>query len=144
MKIEFIKVKDFSEECAVIMAVETSEEIQQAMDLLTGNAMKLAVYKDDSVHFCSQKDIYYVESVDDKTFVYTKNKCYETKKKLYELEKILNKSFLRSSKSMICNIRKIKSVKSEYNGRMKATLLNNEEIVISRSYVKNLKERLGI
>ena len=43
---------------------------------------------------------------------------------------------------MIVNMRKIKAVKSELGGRMNATLLNGEVIVISRSYVKELKQRL--
>ena len=144
MEIKFVKIKEPSEESVVIRAVEMSEEIQQAMDLLSGGAAHLAVYKDGTVYFCRQMDIYYIETVDDKVFVYTKNGYYEIKKKLYELEKYLNISFVRISKSMICNIKKIKFVKSEYNGRMKATLLNDENVVISRSYVKNLKERLGL
>ena len=45
---------------------------------------------------------------------------------------------------MIVNLRKIQSVKTEYNGRMQAQLLNGETIVVSRSYVKDLKRRLGI
>ena len=45
---------------------------------------------------------------------------------------------------MIINIRKIKSVKSEINGRMTAELLNGEQVIIARSYVKELKERLGL
>ncbi len=45
---------------------------------------------------------------------------------------------------MIVNIRKIKSVKAELNGRMIAELLNGEQIIISRAYVKELKRKLGI
>ena len=45
---------------------------------------------------------------------------------------------------MICNIKKIKNVKASLNGRFDAILLNDEKIVISRSYVKDLKKRLGM
>ena len=45
---------------------------------------------------------------------------------------------------MIINIRKIKSVKAEMNGRMRADLLNGEQITISRGYVKELKGKLGL
>ena len=93
---------------------------------------------------CQTNKIYYIESVDKKTFIYTKEECFETKYRLYELEEILSNNFLRCSKAMICNIRKIKSVKSDFNGRMNAELLNGEQIVISRSYVKDLKKRLGL
>lgn len=46
--------------------------------------------------------------------------------------------------TMICNLRKIKSVKAESNARLRAVLLNGEVIVISRSYVKELKKKLGL
>ena len=57
---------------------------------------------------------------------------------------MLNTNFLRCAKAMIVNIRKIRSVKSDMNGRMNAKLLNDETVVIARSYVKELKNRLGI
>ena len=65
-------------------------------------------------------------------------------KDLNELEEILSSRFLRCAKAMIVNIRKIRSVKGEINGRMRAELLNGEQIIISRGYVKELKERLGV
>ena len=45
---------------------------------------------------------------------------------------------------MICNVRKIRAVKTEYNAKMTATLLNDEIVIINRSYVKDLKKRLGM
>jgi len=93
---------------------------------------------------CRTDKIYYIESVDKHTYVYTKDQCYETKYRLYELEEVLNASFFRCAKAMIINIRKIKSVKAELNGRMNAELLNGEQIIISRAYVKDLKRKLGL
>ena len=46
--------------------------------------------------------------------------------------------------SMIVNLKKIKAVKSDLSGRMEATMLNGEKIVISRSYVKEIKRRLDL
>lgn len=88
--------------------------------------------------------IYYIESVDKRTYIYTKDNSLEVSYRLYELESELTRNFFRAAKAMIINIRKIKSVKSEINGRMKAELLNGEKVIIARSYVKELKERLGI
>ena len=82
--------------------------------------------------------------MDKHTYVYTKDCCYETRYRLYELEDMLHMQCLRCSKAMIVNIRKIKSVKAELNGRMIAELLNGEQIIISRAYVKELKRKLGI
>ena len=89
-------------------------------------------------------DIFYIESVDKKTFVYTKQGCYDTKYRLYELEVMLGGYFMRCSKSMIINLKKVRNVKSQISGRIDATLLNDEVVVISRGYVKEVKRRLGI
>ena len=70
---------------------------------------------------------------------------YEVKEKLYELETILPvTSFIRSSKSNILNLDKIKSISPAFGGRFEAVLINEEKTIISRQYVPVLKERLGL
>lgn len=88
-------------------------------------------------------DIFYIESVDNRVFIYTAEKIYETRQKLYELEEVLNeKRFLRVSKSVLLNLMKIESIKPALNGRFIAALKSGEKIVISRKYVPNLKKAL--
>lgn len=142
MQVRFEKVSTSDKEGAVIRAMAMTEDIQSAMELLEAGSGRIAVTREGQTYLCKIGDIYYIESVDKKTFLYTKNECFETKLRLYELEGMLNRYFLRCSKAMIVNMRKIKAVKSELGGRMNATLLNGEVIVISRSYVKELKQRL--
>lgn len=142
MKVEFRKVSTPDKEGAVIKAMAMTEDIQSAMELLESGSGSIAVTRNGQTYLCRIRDIYYIESVDKKTFIYTKNECFEARHRLYELEEMLNRYFLRCSKAMIINMRKIKAVKSELGGRMNATLLNGEVIIISRSYVKELKQRL--
>lgn len=144
MKVDLKIVSSPEEESAVIKAVEKTEYIQTAMDILEHGVSKVMASKEGRTYLCKMDAIYYAESVDKKTFIYTKDECYQSKKRLYELEDELNRNFIRCSKAMIVNIKKIKFVKSDYNGRMNAQLLNGEIIVISRSYVKDLKKRLGL
>ncbi|MBO4609963.1 MAG: LytTR family transcriptional regulator DNA-binding domain-containing protein [Lachnospiraceae bacterium] len=150
MKVILEKVSSPEDERAVIKATEVTEEIRSAMDLLENNCRSILVSElsderstGETIMLGTDK-IYYTESIDKKTFVYTKEKCYGSKLRLYELEETLNSNFFRCSKSLIVNIRKIRSVKSELNGRMIAELLNGEQLVISRSYVKDLKRKLGV
>lgn len=83
------------------------------------------------------KDILYFETVDNKTFLYTKDKSYEIQMRLYELEGRLNdKDFFRCSKAIIINVTKIESLKPELTRNILATLCNGEVVVISRRYVK--------
>jgi len=98
----------------------------------------------DRLYNLSLNDIFYFESIENKTFAYSVNEVYEISEKLYMLETQLEKTpFIRISKSIILNSKKIKSFKNTINGRMEATLKNNEKVKISRMYVTNLKEKLG-
>jgi DNA-binding LytR/AlgR family response regulator len=99
--------------------------------------------KDSRLYEIAVSDIYYFESVDGKTFLYTKEQVYETAYRIYELESMLrSKNFLRVSKSMLLNLMKIRSIQSALNGRFAAVLLSGEEVIISRNYVKGLKAAL--
>jgi len=144
MLVEYEQVHSPEEEKAIIKAVEMTGDIQSAMELLEGKSGSIAVSKDGKTYMCKPSAIYYVESVDKRSYVYTKDDCYETKFRLYELETMLGGYFVRCSKAMIVNLRKVKAVQSDLGGRMVTTLLNGEEIIISRSYVKEIKRRLDL
>ena len=144
MKVDIKKVYSENEERAEIHAVTLTEEIQNAVDILENNKRSIPVINSEETIMCTLDRVYYFESVDKRTFVYTKDKCYETKYRLYELEEMIPYDFFRCSKAMIINIKKIASVKAEFNARMRAVLLNGEEVVISRNYVKDLKGKLGL
>ena len=91
------------------------------------------------------EQILYIEAVDKKTFLYTPGNVYETDKKLYELEEMLDgKTFFRCSKSVIVNLNKITKLKPEVTRNILATLTNGEVVVISRRNVKQLKALIGL
>jgi len=105
----------------------------------------LTVYIDGQAMLLPVDDIFYAESVDLKSFVYAEKAVYQSRQKLYEIEEALsNSDFLRISKQVIVNIRKIRSVKPAGEGRFEAFLLNGEKVIISRQYVPALKERFGL
>lgn len=96
-------------------------------------------------HNIALEQILYIEAVDKKTFLYTPNNVYETDKKLYELETVLDeKTFFRCSKSVIVNLNKITRLKPEVTRNILATLTNGEVVVISRRNVKQLKALIGL
>lgn len=144
MKVKVRQVSLYEDEEALISAVELTDDIKSAIDILENNCRVVPVISDSKTIMLKTDAIYYIESVDKRTYVYTKENCYETRYRLYELEDILSFYFLRVSKAMIINIRKIRAVKAELNSRMRADLLNGEQITISRAYVKELKGKLGI
>ena len=144
MRVRFEQVESKEKESALIRATEKTTDILNAIDLLENGSGGIAVTKDRSTYFCKLTMIYYIESVDKHTYVYTKGDCFESRDRLYELEEKLGTYFVRNSKSMIVNLRKVRNVSAEPGGRMVAVLLNGERVIISRSYVKEIKRRLGI
>lgn len=91
----------------------------------------------------SLEDIYYFESVENRTYIYCKEKVYTCDMRLYELEeKLKGTAFQRISKSGILNLDKMKSVKGQINGRLMVFLDNNEKIIVNRSYVLKVREHI--
>lgn len=88
-------------------------------------------------------DIYYVESVERKTFLYTKDEVYMTDKKLYELEEMLKEAgIIRISKSCLVNVDMLYSIRQLMNSQLEATLLNGEKLIVARTYLKSIKNIL--
>lgn len=106
---------------------------------------KLPAKKDKELYFINTSEILYFDSVDNRTFLYTEDDVMEINQRLYELENILSdKDFVRISKSQIVNINKILSLKPELNRTILATMCNNEQLSISRKYVKSIRNILSI
>lgn len=144
MKVTILNIPEKEQEEALLRIVKMTPDIASAVSLLENGEQTLIGYQNGVKIPCPVSKIYYVESVDEKTFAYTKTDCVELKYKLYELEILLDSRFFRCSKSMICNIRKIKSIKAGENARLNACLLNGETLIITRSYVPEFKKRLGL
>ncbi len=144
MKVTVNQTDSYEKESAVIHAVTVTEDIRNAVDILRNNGVTIPAMSDGNLLMVKTSSIYYIDSVDKRTYVYPRDACYETKYRLYELEEILGFHFFRCSKAMIVNIKKIRSVKAELNARLSAELLNGERIIISRGYVKELKKKIGV
>ena len=76
--------------------------------------------------------------------IITENADYSCRKRLYELENALGPEFMRISKSITVNIRKIKSVEAVFNGMMLLHMKNGSKEYVSRTYLPNLKSFLGL
>lgn len=143
MLTKVIKIKPDKPEILEIHCHSVSDEVKEIVAFIKSRQGQLTGTSDERQYEISVTDIFYIESVDNKGFIYTKDKVYETRQKLYELEEILRKkNFLRISKSMLLNLMKVDSIKPSVNGRFTAVLYSGEQVVISRKYVPDLKKAL--
>lgn len=89
------------------------------------------------------EDILYFEAVEGPVFAYTSNELYEIKARLYQVEeKVKRSSLRRASKTMLVNVERIISVRTALNGRLYAKMENEEEVLITRKYAKEIAQCL--
>ena len=97
------------------------------------------------IYFLCPSDILYIESVDGVSFMYDKERVYESDQKLRELEVLLRKdNFIRVSRTMIANLEKVRSFFPVLGGQLGITMANGEKLIITRRYTKDVRAVLGI
>lgn len=145
MKIVIDQEETCKELTVTIHCKELDEQVQKLLSQLKTDISFLIGKKNDSTFQLTTENIFYIETIDNKTFIYTEDDVYENNFKLYEIiDKLKYKNFIQISKSCIINIDKLVSVKVMLNGKYEAKLLNNEVVIISRRYVVDFKKAFGI
>lgn len=142
-----INIIDSTEEEEIILNLHKVDgELLNHLEELHSPRQEIFAHLNEHIHRVKLSNIFYFESIDNRVFVYTKKDVLEMKKKLYQLEDEfqMNQNIIRISKSMIINLDKLVSVSPIIGGRMEGHLENGERIIISRNYVKNLKQALGL
>ena len=145
MKIEIDIDEKYPDTEVVIRANKLDSDVERLGAMMRMVNMQIGVRKNDETYLLDVEKILYIEAVERKTFVYTSDETYESDLKLYEIEQeLLERDFFRISKQSIVNIRMIKSLKSDINRKIRITLRNDEQIVVSRMYSDELRRKLGL
>ena len=145
MKIEIDIDEKYPDTEVTIRANKLDSDVERLVAMMRMVNMQIGVRKNDETYLLDVEKILYIEAVDRKTFIYTAKDTYESDLKLYEIEQeLLERDFIRISKQSIVNIRKIKSLKSDINRKIRITLKNDEQIIVSRLYSDELRRKLGL
>lgn len=141
MKVEIRQVDTPEKEQVVLECMEMTKEFEDIRDYASAKGECLSGYKDGrELYRIRRRDILYVEAVGELVFAYARNQVVELKMRLYEAEELLKQDrFVRCSKSILVNLLKIEWIKPALNGRFCAHMVNEEEIIISRQYAKDVK-----
>lgn len=145
MRITILEPAPGEEDEIIVKCRDIDDDFMQVLNLLRQGGKKINGYKDGNIYPIDLMEVYYFEAVDQKVFAYCKRDVFEIKSRLYELETTLPpKKFLRTSKSMILNLSRVKHLSPAFSGRFEAELKNGEKVIISRQYVPELKRKLGL
>lgn len=129
----------------IISCKQVTPDIENMVAMLQMMNQQLVVTKENENYLLAVSKILYIEALERKTFVYADENVYESKLKLYEMEeKLCHSGFLRVSKSCLVHLKFIKSIRNDVERKLRLTLENGEQIMVSRQYADEIKKRMGV
>lgn len=145
MRVEIEKIDKELPESARLMIHEETESIRRLAGFIEQENYKymlISCYKDDKIHQVKCREIFYIESLMEVQYIHMKDEIYCTRRRLYELEKILPQEFVRASRSVLLNMAKVEQYKPLSGGLMMAEFENGDSSYISRKYLKGLRAKI--
>lgn len=117
--------------------------LENMIESIASGDVELTLYIGDIEYFVPCSDILYFETENGRIKAHTADKIFTTRYRLFELEQILPRVFLRISKSCILNTLKIDGIRHSPLSASEVYLKNSDKkVYISRAYFKITKEKL--
>lgn len=106
---------------------------------------KLLVNLDDRIILLQTNDILFITSLEGKTIIITKQGQYETLESLVSFErKLQHTTIIRVHRSYLVNIDQVKEIQPWFNSTYNLIMGNQTSVPVSRTYTKELKQRIGL
>ncbi|MDO5522346.1 MAG: LytTR family DNA-binding domain-containing protein [bacterium] len=142
-----IEVDDRIKENEVLIRCgQLTDEVYELQKSLTGMMSKkkeMVFYKGETEFYIPLEEILFFETDPTGICAHTINQMYQVKYKLYELEELLPRNFMRVSKSTILNVNHIYSITRNLTASSVVEFQNtHKQVYISRYYYKAVKEKI--
>lgn len=146
MKIRIEMEPTLSEDEIIIRCSKVDESIVKIENAITGICAakeKFTFYQGDTEYYLPLEKILFFETEGNQIYAHTAKDVYQTKYRLYELEKMLPDDFIRVSKSTILNVHHVFSIKRNLTASSEVQFEgSHKQVYVSRNYYKQLKKRL--
>lgn len=144
MKLELNIDEKVKETLVVVSANKIDKEVQNLINYIEYSSEYLIGIVEDKASIIDIDEIIRVYIEDRKTFVVTLKDTYVVKKKLYEVENMVTRNFIKISQSEIANIKFIKNLDFSNTGTIVIKYKNSDISYVSRRMIKGFKLKLGI
>lgn len=145
MKVNVVVEPELEEEYAEIHVKGITDEITRLSKVIQNKSQAITgmdEYERNVV--IEETDIVALHAEKKWCRIYTDTSNYSCRKRLYEVENMRGVDFMRISKSIIVNLRKIESVEAVFNGMLMLRMKNGSKEYVSRTYLSQMKEYFGI
>lgn len=147
MKVRIELVEDLPEDEVLIRCGRVDGTIQKIHRYIleqSSKNLKMIFYKQNQEFYFPINNVLFFETDGEHLYAHTSNDDYRIKYRLYELDGILPRNFVRASKSAIINVLQIHSITRNITASSLVQFVNSHKhVYVSRYYYKELRQRLN-
>ena len=141
-----IEITDGLPENEVIIRCGRVDDAVQKLHayILDMSAPKIVFYKGAQEYYLPLEDVLFFETEGEQVYAHTANDAFRVKHRLYELEELLPRAFVRASKGTIVNTSRIYAINHNLTSSSQIRFNGtHKQIYVSRYYYKPLKEKMN-
>lgn len=146
VKIHIELVNGLDEDEVLIRCGRVDEKIQKLQQYILdlSSEPKIVFYKQNQEFYFPLNEVLFFETEGEYIYAHTANDSYRIKYRMYELEDMLPKNFVRTAKSAIVNITQIHSIERNLTASSLIQFVgSHKQVYVSRYYYKDLRQRLN-
>jgi len=123
--------------------LKKNKTVKRIVSFINSIDVEIPCFGNDGIKIINASEIYYIESVDDKTIVHCEKSNYIVKKRLYQIYEILkNVGFMQINKYCIINFRMLVKINPLANSHLEAVLKNEIHLFVTRKYLALIRQKL--
>ena len=143
MKCKTIIDKNREEE-VIIFAHERNETVESIERIVSSTQLELIGYSGKSAVKLEWSEVYCFSVEDNRVYAVTEKEKLQLKLRLYQVEEMADKGFVKINHSCVANIKHIKRFDASVSGTLRVIFKNGYTEYVSRRQLNTVKERLGL
>lgn len=139
-----VVIDERHEEEVLIYAHAQNDLTREIVRLAQGAEAPLIGYTETAAVTLQASDIFCITIDGGKIFAVTENARFQMRQRLYALEQLLGRDFVKINQSCIVSTKRIARFEASRGGALMVILKNGYRDYVSRRQLKAVKERMGL
>ena len=140
MRVEQRQVKD-QPLTVIVEYPEYDQSVERLVKKIQSMSIGFTGKADGKTVSVDISDIYYIENVDRKIFLYSKKDVYRYDGSMADIDSaIVDTDLVRISRTCFMNVSHLREIMQIKNSHLEAVLDNDEKLIVSRKYLKDIKK----
>jgi len=140
MRVEQRQVKD-QPLTVIVEYPEYDKSVDNLINKIKNMSISFTGKSDGKTVSIDISDIYYIENVERKIFLYSRKDVYRYDGNMADIDSsIAETDLVRISRTCFMNVSHLKEIMQIKNSHLEAVLDNGEKLIVSRKYLKDIKK----